>query len=63
MCTERRTISELAKGEEKEEEWEEEEQLGVDPGVAKAVASRGSLLRDHLQHGQQEVGEVVRVLV
>lgn len=49
----------MAKGEEEERE----EQLGVDPRVAEAVACRGSLLGYHLQHGQQEMGEVAGVLV
>lgn len=46
-----------------EKQEEQQEQLGVDPGVAQAVPRRGPLLRHHLQHGQQEVGEVAGVLV
>lgn len=36
--------------------------LRVEPGVAEAVPSRGPLFGDHLQHGQQEVGEVAGIL-
>lgn len=47
-------------GEEKEYE---EEQLGVDPGVAEAIARCGPLLGYHLQHRQQEMGEVAGVFM
>lgn len=37
--------------------------LRVEPGVVETFSGRRSLFRDHLQHGQQEVGEVSGVLV
>lgn len=37
--------------------------LRVDPGVVEAFAGRSPLLRHHLQHGQEEVGEVAGVFV
>lgn len=37
--------------------------LRVDPGMVEAFAGRGPLFRHHLQHGQEEVGEVAGVFV
>lgn len=37
--------------------------LRVEPRVVETFSGRGSLLGNHLQHGQQEVGEVSGVLV
>lgn len=37
--------------------------LRVDPGMIEAFGGRGPLLRHHLQHGQEEVGEVAGVFV
>lgn len=37
--------------------------LGVEPRVIEAFASRGPLLRHHLQHGQKEVSELTGVFV
>lgn len=46
-------------------EWEERcsdwrSPLGGEPGVAQAFCSRGSLFRNQLQHGKQEVCEALR---
>lgn len=50
----------------REREWEWEGRcngwrspLEGEPGVAQALCGRGSLLRDQLQHGKQEVGEAL----
>lgn len=37
--------------------------LRVDPGVVEAFTGRGPFFRHHLQHGQEEVGEVASIFV